>query len=74
LSRGQGQREYAFKRGNIVVRYAVMFEVEEGELMYASGENPFTYDSSPLIFVDKAKAEEYAKTWNTGRVVEYKTN
>jgi hypothetical protein len=51
-----------------------MFEVEEGELMYASGENPFTYDSSPLIFVDKAKAEEYAKIWNTGRVVEYKTN
>ena len=52
--------------------YAVMFQVELGEWMYASAENPFTYDSTPIVFLDKTKAEEYAKTWNTGVVVEYK--
>tara|TARA_R110000822_G_scaffold167523_1_gene307668 strand:+ start:116 stop:277 length:162 start_codon:yes stop_codon:yes gene_type:complete len=49
-----------------------MFQVELGEWMYASAENPFTYDSTPIVFLDKTKAEEYAKTWNTGVVVEYK--
>ena len=38
-------------------KYRVMFEIELGEWMYAS--------------VDKAKAEEYAKTWNTGQVIVY---
>jgi hypothetical protein len=52
-------------------KYRVMFEIELGEWMYASAENPFTYDSEPLVFVDKAKAEEYAKTWNTGKVIVY---
>jgi hypothetical protein len=52
--------------------YAVMFQVDLGEWMYASAENPFTYDSTPIVFLDKAKAEQHAKTWNTGVVVEYK--
>jgi hypothetical protein len=55
-----------------MTKYVVMFQVELGEWMYASAENPFTYDSAPLIFDDKAKAEQHAKTWNTGVVVEYK--
>jgi hypothetical protein len=55
-----------------MTKYVIMFQVELGEWMYASAENPFTYDSAPLIFDDKAKAEQHAKTWNTGVVVEYK--
>ena len=51
-------------------RYLVMFEVEEGEWMYASAENPFTYDSKPLIFDSKDEAEVHAKKYNTGVVVE----
>ena len=47
-----------------------MFEVEEGEWMYASAENPFTYESKPLIFDSKDEAEVHAKKYNTGVVVE----
>jgi hypothetical protein len=39
--------------------------------MYATMDNPFTYDSEPVIFDDRARAEDYAKLWKTGRVVEY---
>jgi hypothetical protein len=51
-------------------RYLVMFEVDEGEWMYASAENPFTYDSVPLIFDSKAEAEAHSLRYNTGIVVE----
>jgi hypothetical protein len=50
-------------------RYLVMFEVEEGEWMYASAENPFTYDSAPLIFDTKVEAETHSLRYNTGIVV-----
>jgi hypothetical protein len=55
-----------------MTKYVVMFQVDLGEWMYASAENPFTYDSTPIVFLDKAKAEQHAKRWNTGVVVEYK--
>jgi len=51
-------------------QYLVMFEVEEGEWMYASAENPFTYESKPLIFDTKDQAEIHAKRYNTGIVVD----
>ena len=51
-------------------RYLVMFEVEEGEWMYASAENPFTYDSKPLIFDTKAEAHAHSLRYNTGIIVE----
>ena len=51
-------------------RYLVMFELEEGEWMYASAENPFTYDSKPLIFDSKAEAEVHSLRYNTGIIVE----
>ena len=54
-----------------MVKYAVMFEVEKGEWMYASGENPFTYDSPPLIFSTKEEARKVAMKYNTGAVVEW---
>jgi hypothetical protein len=50
--------------------YLVMFEIEEGEMMYASAENPFTYESKPIIFDDKNLAEQHAKSYNTGIVIE----
>jgi len=50
--------------------YLVMFEVEEGEMMYSSAENPFTYESKPIIFDNKNLAELHAKRYNTGIVVE----
>ncbi len=54
-----------------MAKYAVMFEVEAGELMYASAENPFTYDSTPIIFLCKESALNFSKKFNTGIVVEY---
>tara|TARA_R110002124_G_C8738017_1_gene497161 strand:- start:258 stop:476 length:219 start_codon:yes stop_codon:yes gene_type:complete len=51
-------------------RYLVMFEVEEGEWMYASAENPFTYDSKPLIFDTKGEAHAHSLRYNTGIIVE----
>jgi len=50
--------------------YLVMFEIEKGERVYASAENPFTYESKPIIFDDKNLAELHAKQYNTGIVVE----
>ena len=57
-----------------MTKYAVMFEVEEGEWMYLTEDNPFTYASKPRIFDDLRMAEVAALLWNTGCVVEYKDN
>ena len=55
-----------------MVRYAVMFEVEKDEWMYASADNPFTYSSTPLTFSTKEEAHKVAMEYNTGVVVELK--
>lgn len=55
-------------------RYAVMIEVDYGEWMYLSDENPFSYESKPRLFDDKRMAQAAALLWNTGHVVEYKGN
>ena len=47
------------------------FSVDTNEGMYVSADRPFTYASDPLLFDDKAAAEEHAKLWMTGKVVEY---
>jgi hypothetical protein len=52
-----------------MTKYAVMVEIETGEWMYASAENPFTYNSQRIEFEDRQRAEEYAKLWRTGKVV-----
>jgi hypothetical protein len=52
-------------------KYAVMHEVDYGEWMYATHENPFTYNSDPIIFESFSLAEDYAKRFNTSTVVEY---
>ena len=51
-------------------RYLVTFEVDEGEWMYASAENPFTYDSKPLIFETKGEAEAYLLRYNNAHAAE----
>ena len=51
-------------------RFLVQFEVDEGEWMFASSENPFTYDSKPLIFETEEQAKSYARKFNTSVVVE----
>ena len=53
------------------MKYAVLIQVDEGEWMYLSEDNPFTYKSKPQIFETKEDAEAAAARWNTGRVVEY---
>jgi hypothetical protein len=50
-------------------QYLVKFEVDEGEWAYASAENPFTYDSKPLIFETKGEAEVYLLRYNNAHVV-----
>jgi len=47
-----------------------MFEVEDGGLLYASAEDPFTYDSKPIVFDDKNLAEKCAEGYPTGIVIE----
>lgn len=54
-----------------ITKYAVWIEVDSNEGMYVSADNPFTYASAPLLFDDKAAAEEYSKLWKTGIAVEY---
>lgn len=54
-----------------MTKYAVMFEIEEGEWMYASAENPFSYNSMVRVFDTEQQATDHAKQWNTGRVVVY---
>ena len=56
-----------------MTKYAVMIEVDEGEWMYLSKDNPFSYDSRPQIFDTREEAAEASSAWNTGWVVEYKT-
>jgi len=51
-------------------RYLVKFEVDEDEWAYASAENPFTYDSKPLIFATKGEAEAHLLRYNNAYVVE----
>jgi hypothetical protein len=54
-------------------KYAVMIEVDHGEWMYLSEDNPFSYDSKPQVFNTREQAQEAAKNWNTGWVVTYNT-
>lgn len=54
-----------------MTKYAVMIEVDHGEWMYMSADNPFSYASKPLVFNDKRMAQAAALLWNTGHVVEY---
>jgi len=51
--------------------WAVMFEVEEGELMYDTGKPMFNLNDDPLVFYNKENAIAQAKLWNTGFVVPY---
>jgi hypothetical protein len=55
-----------------MTKYAVWIQVDDSEGMYATMDNPFTYDIEPVIFLDKTQAELYVKAWKTGVVVEYK--
>jgi len=55
-------------------KYAVMIEVDEGEWMYLSEDNPFTYNSKPQLFDTRKEAKEAASKWDTGWVVEYASN
>ena len=54
-----------------MTKYAVMIEVDEGEWMYLSEDNPFSYASKPQVFETREQAQEAANNWNTGWVVEY---
>ena len=51
------------------MQYFVMVEMERGEWIYASADNPFTYNSKRIVFDTKQEAEDYAKLWRTGKVV-----
>jgi|TARA_R110000782_G_scaffold3535_4_gene12950 hypothetical protein len=51
-------------------RYLVNVEVDEGEWMYATAENPFTYHSKPLIFETKGEAEAHLLRYNNAHVEE----
>ena len=51
-------------------RYLVNVEVDDGEWMYATAENPFTYDSKPLIFDSKGEAEAHLLRYNNAHVEE----
>jgi hypothetical protein len=50
-----------------IAKYAVWVEVDTNEGMYVSADRPFTYVSDPLLFDDKAAAEEHAKLWRQVR-------
>jgi hypothetical protein len=39
------------------VKYSVMVEVDIGEWMYASADNPFTYNSERIVFDTKQEAK-----------------
>ena len=51
-------------------RYLVNVEVDEGEWLYATAENPFTYESKPLIFDTKGEAEAHVLRYNNAHVEE----
>lgn len=47
-----------------------MFQIEQDEWVYASGENPFTASSPVLTFTTHDAASEVAAKYNTGIVVQ----
>lgn len=51
-------------------RYLVKVEIDKGVWMYATAENPFTYDSKPLIFETKGEAEAHLLRYNNAHVEE----
>jgi hypothetical protein len=68
----QAKTSGARKGERIMTKYVVMFQVEQNELMSASIENPFTYNSKAIEFDNITDAEEYAKKYKTGIIVEKK--
>ena len=52
--------------------YAVMIEAFEGEWDYVRVESSWNYETAVKKFQNKKDAEEEAKQWNTGQVVEWK--
>ena len=52
------------------MRYAVMFQIEWDEWIYASGENPFNASSPVLTFTTHEAAKKEADKYHTGIVVE----
>jgi len=52
-----------------LIKYAVMINVD-GDLMYVSGNNPFTIHDEPLCFDTVEEAQEEADNWNTAMLVE----
>ena len=48
-----------------------MIEYDTGEYAMVSSDNPFTIHSKPKVFDTREEAEEAAKQWNTGRVIEF---
>ena len=57
-----------------MVIYAVWIKMFEGEWDYVrkTDENNWWNDGSPVkLFDTKESAEEEARKWNTGRVIEY---
>jgi hypothetical protein len=72
LRSGLKQRlKYLVIQEVIMRKYAVMYEIDYGEWMYATHENPFTYNSEPILFESFSLAETHAKKYNTSTVVEY---
>tara|TARA_R100000935_G_scaffold36309_1_gene57291 strand:- start:228 stop:461 length:234 start_codon:yes stop_codon:yes gene_type:complete len=51
--------------------WAVMFYIEDSEMVYDTGKTAFTADDPPLVFHNKEAAQARAATWNTGVVVPY---
>jgi hypothetical protein len=54
-----------------VKRYAVEIEIERGEYTFVRKENPWTEDMKVWLFSSRKSAEDEARRWGTGRVVEY---
>ena len=55
------------------MKYIVEIEIDTGEFFHATGKSMFTLDDPPLIFDTKEQAQLEANRWNTGRVIEWKT-
>jgi hypothetical protein len=53
-----------------MTNYVVTFEAEDGSVLYSSAEDSFTYASKPIIFDNKELAEQHAKRYATGKVLE----
>ena len=51
--------------------YLVIFEIDKGEIAYSTGKSSFTKNDHPKVFDTLEEAEEEAKKWNTGRVVQH---